>query len=247
MTPSGQVLLVRHGDEPADDRAAITLRNLGFATQLLRPFKGELLPDQVRRLAGVVIYGGPFNAYAEAEHPFLVDERRLIERTMAEGVPLLGICQGAQQIAHHLGAYVGPREDGMHEFGLYEITPTDHAGDFLQAPMHVSQAHFHGFDLPSGAKRLAYSDRFANQAVRFNETTYGFQFHPEVTRAGFERWQNAPWALYGKPGAQTRREQDRLWKKFGEDQAVWFGRFLERFMCGKAVASRIDVADEVGA
>ena len=246
MKRSEHILLVRHGDEPADDRAVLTLRDLGYATQIVRPFRGEALPDPARGFAGVVIYGGPFNAFAEAEHPFLREERRLIERSMAEGVPLLGICQGAQQIAHHLGAHVGPHEHGLHEFGLYEIRPTDHAGEFLEAPMYVSQAHFHGFDLPAGAERLAYSDGFANQAVRFNETTYGFQFHPEVTRVGFERWQNASWALYGKPGAQTRREQDRLWEQFGEDQATWFRRFLEGFVSGKVAARRVDVADEVG-
>ena len=47
--------------------------------------------------------GGPFNVFDEAKHPFLHDENRWIEQCLKTGVPLLGICQGAQSIARVLG------------------------------------------------------------------------------------------------------------------------------------------------
>lgn len=54
------------------------------------------------------------------------------------------------------------------------------------------------------------------------------QFHPEVTIEGFRRWQNAPWAKYGRPGAQTREEQDALMYGHDARQAEWFYGFLGR-------------------
>ena len=75
-------------------------------------------------VVGAVVYGGPFSVFETDAHPFLNDEYRFIDACMTRGVPLLGICQGSQQIAHHLGAHVGPKSGETCEFGYYEVTPT---------------------------------------------------------------------------------------------------------------------------
>ncbi len=75
--------------------------------------------------------------------------------------------------------------------------------------------------------RLAESDLYPNQAFRWGARAYGVQFHPEVTIEGFRRWQNADWAAYGQPGAQTREEQDALMLAHDAAQAEWFYGFLE--------------------
>lgn len=221
-----KVVLVRHGDEPPDDRVSVFLHENGFEPVWRRPFAGEALDDLDERLAGSVVYGGKYAVYETKEHPFLLDEARWIEACMTKGVPLLGICQGGQQIAHVMGAHVGPPPSGAHEFGYYALRPTEAGRNFLPAPIHVVQSHFHTFDIPAGAVHLAGSDLFPNQAFRAGETTYAFQFHPEVTVEGFRRWQAAPWAYYGKPGAQTRAEQDSLMHRHDAAQAAWFYGFL---------------------
>ena len=144
-------------------------------------------------------------------------------------LPLLGICQGAQSIAYVLGAEVGPPASGLHEFGYYELTPTAAgiAENFMPAPLVATQAHFHTFALPEGATLLASSELYPNQAYRHGTNTYGLQFHAEVTIEGFRRWQAADWAAYGKPGAQTREEQDALMLAHDAAQGAWFYEFLE--------------------
>jgi GMP synthase (glutamine-hydrolysing) len=180
------------------------------------------------RLVGTVVYGGPFVVTERQTHTFLTDEHRWVEHCLANDLPLLGICQGAQSIAHVLGARVGPPEHGKSEFGYYEIRPTGEGAEVLPAPLWVSQNHFHEFGIPAGAVRLAESDSFDNQAFKYGTCTYGFQFHPEGTIKAFRRWQQAPWARWSLPGAQTIDEQTRLMYLHDAAQAAWFFRFLER-------------------
>ncbi|WP_256750672.1 glutamine amidotransferase [Mesorhizobium sp. Mes31] len=222
-----RVVLVRHSDEPADDRVFGYLRQNGYEPVLRRAYAGEAL-DADDAVAGGVVYGGMYNVYDTALHPFLLDEYRFIDFCMNSDIPLLGICQGAQQIAWHRGAHVGPPATGMHEFGYYPLYPAAGAEDFLPAPIHVTQSHWHGFELPEGAEHLASSALFPNQAFRIGDKIYGLQFHAEVTPTGFGRVQNRPGANYGKPGAQTREEQDRLMSLHDAAQAAWFHGFLRK-------------------
>jgi GMP synthase (glutamine-hydrolysing) len=60
----------------------------------------------------------------------------------------------------------------------------------------------------------------------------GFQFPPEVTRTGFRRWQGRDWAGFGKPGAQTREQQDRLGQAHDQAQHDWFMGLLDRLFGG---------------
>ena len=94
--------------------------------------------------------------------------------------------------------------------------------------MHVAQSHFHTFGLPAGARHLAGSDSFANQAFRYGAKVYALQFHPEVTIEGFRRWQKASHGMYERPGAQSREVQDRLMHRHDARQAEWFYAFLGR-------------------
>ena len=83
-----RVLLIRHGDEPTDDRVYTYLAGHGYAPDVRRAFAGDVLdcgPD----LAGCVVYGGPYNVYDTDLHPFLQDEYRVIAHCLAQDIPLL--------------------------------------------------------------------------------------------------------------------------------------------------------------
>ena len=135
-----------------------------------------------------------------------------------------------------LGAKVGPKAGEPHEFGYYEITPTEAGRAWFPDRLVVCEAHFHEFQIPAGGERLAGSALFANQAFRYGASTFGFQFHAEVTPAGFRRWQNSAWAGFGKPGVQPRAEQDAAMKRHDSLQHAWFMQFLDRLF-GEAVKS----------
>jgi GMP synthase (glutamine-hydrolysing) len=231
---SRKIILVRHGDDPPDDRVHTYVLQNGFEPVILRPFKGDKLPKVGPDIAGSVVYGGRFNVYEEDKHPFLHEEARWIRDCIAADIPLLGLCQGAQQIAWILGAKVGPYEQHVHEFGYYPISPTAEGRDFLPETLHMTQSHFHTFAIPDGAVHLASSPLYPNQAFRVGNSTYAFQFHPEMTIEGFRRWQSREGSAYGKPGAQTREEQDALMFASDAKQADWFFDFLSKLF-GNAV------------
>lgn len=223
-----KLVLVRHGDDPPDDRVVTYAVQNGFEPVFYRPFKGDTLPEPDADVAGSVVYGGPFNVFEEAKYPFLHDEARWIRACIDRDIPLLGICQGAQQIARVLGAKVGPYDTPVHEFGYYPISPTPEGRDFLPETLRMTQSHYHTFAIPEGAVHLASSPDYPNQAFRWGEKTYALQFHPECTIEGFRRWQDAPWAAFGKPGAQARAEQEALMPEADAAQARWFYAFLAR-------------------
>lgn len=221
-----RVVLVLHKDDQPDDRVHSYLVANGFEPQIYKPFAGERLGDPDHALAGTVLYGGSYKVFEEDRHPFLKEEARWIEACMAAEVPILGICQGAQQIARVLGAEVGPVSGDLHEFGYYRLDPVRAANGFMSEPIWVVQDHFHTFAIPESAEHLASSESFPNQAFRYGDKVYGFQFHAEDTIERFRRRQNEPDANYGKLGAQTREEQDQLMHRYDARQAEWFYGFL---------------------
>ena len=75
---------------------------------------------------------------------------------------------------------------------------------------------------------LASSRAYRNQAMQLAEKAYGFQFHPEQTAETFKRWQRKPWAPWGKPGVQTREEQDARAEQHDGAVDGWFRGFLDR-------------------
>jgi len=108
---------------------------------------------------------------------------------------VLGICLGAQLLAHALGAPVQRAE--APEIGWYPLQTTA-AGreDPVLAPLgeqaQVFQWHARRFDIPPGAAHLAYTDGCAQQAFRWGDKAYGFQFHLEMDAALIERWLSNP-------------------------------------------------------
>jgi len=135
------------------------------------------------------VLGGPIGAYEEDIYPFLTGEITLIEKRLASGRSLMGICLGAQLMARALGAkvYPGPAK----EIGFKPIILTE-AGQASPCAIFTEEdvLHWHGdtFDLPKGATLLASTDICAQQAFAFGPQALGIQFHPEARGDGFERW-----------------------------------------------------------
>jgi len=149
--------------------------------------KGDVAPE-VNGFSHVVIMGGPMAVYEMDQYPFLKEEATLIQQAIKENKAVLGVCLGAQMVAHALGAkvYAG----GHKEIGWFEvaITPEGMADPVLSSlalegrrSAQVFQWHGDTFDLPEGAVRLASSDMFPNQAFRYADRVYALQFHIEVT------------------------------------------------------------------
>jgi GMP synthase (glutamine-hydrolysing) len=137
----------------------------------------------VETFDALVVMGGPMGVYERAEHRFLLDEMRAIERALARGIPMVGVCLGAQLLAATLGAPVG--KGPARELGFAPIERTD-AGrrdpliGRLQEP--IEPLHWHGdvFALPEGATSLARSAMTEHQAFAYGGAAWGLLFHLEA-------------------------------------------------------------------
>ncbi len=236
---ANRIVLIEHDHTPGDDRASAHLSARGFDLDWRYPFAGDELAGPDEGVAGTILYGGAFCAPETDKYPFMADEARWVERCMAKGIPVLGFCLGGQTIAHVLGAYVGPPDVECHEFGFYPLVVTEAGERYIPDGLVVTQAHFHGFDLPVGSELLAKSELFPHQAFKYGETTLGFQFHPECHLDMFRRWQAQDWGHWGKPGCQTREEQDRQGEQHDARQGEWLRRFLDDLFGLPVAGSRV--------
>ena len=134
------------------------------------------------------------NVYEEEKYPFLREEDTFLYRVAEEEVPFLGICLGAQLIAKATGARVTKNPEK--EIGWYKIVLNDDGlkDDLLKdlpEVFKVFQWHGDTFGIPSGGKRLAFSERCQNQALKYGRNIYGIQFHVEVTKTMIAQWADA--------------------------------------------------------
>jgi len=230
MTDAPRAVLIRHGRDPDDDRVFQHLSAAGWRPEVRYPFDGDDLGKMDDGVGALVVYGGKFCAGDTHLHPFLKDEFRWMEAALARGLPLLGICQGSQMLAKILDGWTDASPEGHCEFGFHEIRPEPGGEDVLPAAMHVVQAHFHGFETPPGARALATSDRFPDQAFVAQDNAYAFQFHAEVTPTGFRRWLDAEWwpgpEDPERKGVKDRAAQLEDLARYDAAQDAWFRGFL---------------------
>ena len=139
----------------------------------IHPFHN--IPKNINTYKAVILSGSPYSVRADdAPHPDLTQIRSKI--------PLLGVCYGAQYLAHFNGGVVAPsdtREYGRARLG--QVVP--HV--FTKGIPLESQVWMSHSDtikkLPEDAIQLASTSDVANAAyVMDNDMTYGIQFHPEV-------------------------------------------------------------------
>lgn len=167
------------------------LRARGHRVRYVNFGRDPLAQPRLERYHGLIVLGGPMNVVDCGRHSHLITEMRLIEQALAQDKPVLGICLGAQLLAHVLGAPV--RRLQRPEIGWYRLdtTPAGRIDPILQplgAGVPVFQWHSCSFELPSGAQHLASTTDCANQAFRHGRNAYGFQFHLEADEALIGRW-----------------------------------------------------------
>ena len=108
------------------------------------------------------------------------------------GRPVLGVCLGAQLMAHALDASVYRGEQAEIGFGTVSLTPAGREDPVLGSLgaeiLPVMHWHQDTFDLPENASLLAHSEIYAHQAFRVGKHAYGLQFHVEVNEALAAGW-----------------------------------------------------------
>ena len=148
-------------------------------------------PDPARSYDAVMVFGGSQHPDQDDRFGWLGHEEEFLREVLAEEVPVVGVCLGAQMLARAAGASVGPAR--VPEIGWLDVTLTDEgAGDpvlgVLPARATVFQWHHYTFSLPPSGKALADSE-ISLQAFRLDgRPAWGMQFHAEVTLAMVAAW-----------------------------------------------------------
>jgi GMP synthase (glutamine-hydrolysing) len=180
--------------EPAGTLDAL-LRRRGHRLRFVNFARDPQACPDPARYDGLIVLGGAMNVGEETRHPHLRTELRCIEQALKRELPVLGICLGAQLLAHALGAPV--RRLPRPEIGWHRVETTA-AGriDPVLAPLGAGAALFQwhacGHALPAGAVQLARSVACEQQAFRYGRRAYGLQFHLEADPALIQRWLATP-------------------------------------------------------
>jgi len=174
-----RLLVVEHDpDAPAgllDGWAAAS----GLAVTTARLHSGDPLPSAAGACDAAVVLGSEQTAYDDTV-PWLAGELAHVARLLTAGVPVLGICFGAQVLARVLGARLY-RLDAP-EIGWVRVT-SKHP-DLAEGPW--PSWHRDAFELPPGAAELA-ANEVCLQAFTIGPHA-GVQFHPEATEPIVASW-----------------------------------------------------------
>ena len=133
-------------------------------------------PENISSFKAVILSGSPFSVRSEdPPHPDL--------SAIKGKIPLLGVCYGAQYLAHFFGGKVSPSD--TREYGRAHLSVVDPSTSFFKDVSQDSQVWMSHADtilnLPDGAELLASTEDVQNAAFRIkDEETYAIQFHPEV-------------------------------------------------------------------
>ena len=190
----------------------------------------EIVPSSItaseiatRQPVGVILSGGPASVHVEGAPSLDLEIYDL-------GVPVLGICYGAQLIAEQLGGSVGPNERG--EYGRAELSTVDGGGILLSdlpSTQPVWMSHFDAIAAPPpGATVTAATE--ASPVAAFEDAgrgLYGVQFHPEVEHTPhgrhvierFLRWAcdaGPSWSMHSIIDAQVAAVRDQV----GDGRAI---------------------------
>ncbi len=156
----------------------------GYNIGHTRLFAGER-PPAPEAYDWLIVMGGPMGVHDEAAFPWLKAEKRVLESALKSGIPMLGVCLGAQLLAQVSGGEVFRNREK--EIGWLPIRSRgDRGWPGRIFPDSLTTFHWHGdtFTLPPGAVHLASSEGCDHQAFALGEKVVGLQFHPEATPEG---------------------------------------------------------------
>ena len=223
------VLIIKNDISEGPGTLEEFLRNQKMPFRVVELGEGETAPS-LDRFQTLIALGGPMSVYEMERYPHLSSASRIIREAINRDMNILGICLGAQMIAHCLGAEVYP--GGTREIGWHHVELT---GDGLKDPLmrklavhpkvkdfwrrfKVFQLHGDTFNLPMNTFHIARSELYAHQAFRFAKSVYGLQFHIECTKAMLAEWMN------GMPDKeQVIAETERIFDEY-KGRAMQFYR-----------------------
>ncbi len=159
------------------------MKDHGYDMEIWELYESPSTPA-VEDIDLLVVMGGPMSVCQGEEYPYLAGEKQLIKACIRRRRKVLGICLGAQLVAHALGGKV--TKNRQKEIGWFTVYPDVDAADheILSAlPGSFTPFHWHGetFGLPEQASLLGSSEACRNQGFLYGHHVLALQFHLEIT------------------------------------------------------------------
>ncbi len=224
------ILFVQNDPTDPPHLVATWLEEIGFKSFVIHGYKNEKIPQQVPlevdgdKVAAIIPLGGSMAAWESDKFSWLEDEYELIRDAYKNKVPILGICLGAQLMAHALGGKV---ERGVKsEIGVAELFNVgEDKNQVFNFPGRVKSANYHQdyiTQLPPDSYLIASSDLCQNQIFAVGENSYAIQSHPEIDAEIFADWEadtehaveDYAGISYLEQVKQAEAEMLRTWKKY---------------------------------
>ena len=186
-----RILVVQNNRNAPAGIVGQALADFGATLVTVAADEGQALPATSEDYHGMLVLGGPQDAWDDAHGPHFPQVMELIRAFAAEERPVMGICLGAQLAARAFGARV--YRHSVPEIGVAAVRLSDAAADDpvlgeLAPELHMVQWHYDTFEFPEGAVPLAWNEACERQAFRLGRNLYAFQFHPEADAAIVRGW-----------------------------------------------------------
>ncbi|MCY7372129.1 MAG: gamma-glutamyl-gamma-aminobutyrate hydrolase family protein [Spirochaetaceae bacterium] len=139
------------------------------------------LPADLTGVDAVVLLGSEWSVHSPVDPAALAAECELVRAAQASGVPVLGLCYGAQVVAHALGGTVSLA--AVPEVGFVEVITDDSA---LVPAGPWAQFHLDVIEPPPDARVVA-QNACGTQAFVL-PGVLAVQFHPEVRPDTLDDW-----------------------------------------------------------
>ncbi len=234
------LLVIRHERTDTLGVAGGAFEEEGLPIRILDAWGGGSWPGP-EEVAGYLVMGGAMNVDHIDRHPYLAHERELIRGVIEAGVPVMGVCLGAQLMARAVDQPVIRAPE--RKCGFFPVYPSEEAaGDPVVSVFAAGDLEFHWnedtFALPARARLLVSGLDGTVDAFRIGQRAWGIAFHPEVDGPELDGWIEAVGEklepVWGRAPEYLRKEAAARLPQHEERGRELFRRFAR---CVKESAS----------
>lgn len=217
---SDKILILDFGSQYTQ-LIARRLRELKVYCEIL-PFHSAVQPINTTGINGIILSGSP--ASVRQEQPLIPDLGWL-----NLGVPVLGICYGAQWLVHAHGGIVAASKHREYGRAKLDLVETNLLFSGIQSGSTVWMSHGDSIQtLPNAFSLTAKTPEIPVAAFQHqSKPWFGLQFHPEVVHSndGALLLQNFAYAICGCTGDWTEGHfiqeiTEKIRKQVGKDHVI---------------------------